>query len=106
MKAPAPDELTFDGGDAKTAAGKRGGAALAPRDPPQGDPRRSASSLWRLGAGLLGDHVVGVPVGPVHVVLAGLTLLVLAVGDGGAAHGVGEVGDRGVAGVVRVDALG
>ena len=61
--------------------------------------------MRQLGAGLFGDHVAGVPVRPVLVRFAA-ALLVLAVGDGGAAHGVGEVVDGRVAGVVRVDAPG
>ena len=40
--------------------------------------------LWQLFASLLAHHVLGIPVGPVFVVLSAGALLVLAVGSRGA----------------------
>ena len=55
---------------------------------------------------LLRDHVGGVPVGPVHVVLAAHPLLVLAVRDRRATHRVRQIGGRRERGLGGVDAAG
>ena len=55
---------------------------------------------------MFGDHVGGIPVGPVFITLSSVAGFVLSMGDGGAAHGGGQISDRGEAGDSGVDAAG
>src|SRR5204862_6856507 len=89
--------------------------ALAPRRAPGarargGTPRRSRSrrnrSFRTLRSCLLRGHVGGVPVGPVLVVLATMTFLVLAVRGGRTTQRLSEISRRAVRRGRRFDSTG
>ena len=80
VRALAADELALDERDAQAALGERAGAVLARRAAADDD-HVVVGSCRQLLAGLLRDHVLGVPVGPVLVGLA-RARLVLAVRGG------------------------
>src|SRR5262249_3605175 len=66
---------------------------------------RLRGSRWQLRPGLLADHILGIPAGPVHVALPG-PLLVLAMRGLRTAECAREVGHRGERDVVGVHTSG
>ena len=72
-----------------------------------GDPWHDVRSSGREGgSGVLTGHVLGVPVGPVLVVLPAVARLVLPVGGCRTAQGAGEVARRAERGLGRLDPPG
>src|SRR5262249_33504224 len=65
---------------------------------------RRSLLLWRLRSGLLADHVLGIPVRPVLIVLTAHAFFVFTVRGTGATERSGEIGHGGKGGDSGVDA--